>query len=316
MKIVFNPHIAGMGHKVRCNLIARKLKEIESGIKIKFLLRKDDPIPQKNWLDFEFVKGKWQRSYEIITTNCLIEDGSWFNDFRVKILSKVGGKIIAISNPYGFLPDYPTAKDRLKLTDLIIVPWPKKLFRWPEELSELKYKVRRIEPIIHIPEELKRKEHSYNIYVSISRETNKIFPVIQDAIKSLKNRLPNLKLLASSTYKDFKDETIHFKTILSSGLVITQGTQVLFESSYLGIPSICIPLPWVEDQMLTGKMMMNEGAIFSIPLNELSVEKLSNVIFDIFNNSSTKNEMVAKGRILVPKSGLNDAAKLILQTIA
>ena len=56
MKITFSPHIRGMGHRVRCNLIASKINAIKPGARIKFLLRRDDPVPPEKWLAFDYVK--------------------------------------------------------------------------------------------------------------------------------------------------------------------------------------------------------------------------------------------------------------------
>lgn len=320
MKITINPHITGMGHKVRCNLIAKKLKEIEPKIKIKFLVRRDDPIPPGKWLEFDFVKGKFRRGFEIVTSSCLIEDGIWFDDFRLRLLKKLGGKIVAISNTYGFKPDYNTVSKYLDITNLILIPWPKKLFRWPNELSALEYKVKRVDPIFYEPKSkpLENKKTDlglYKIYVSISTETEKIFPIIHSAVKNLKNSYSNLSLITSDSSKDFKSDAEHVKLMMGSDLVIAMGTSTIFQCCYFGIPRICIPLPWNEDQMLTAKKMMDDGTILSIPLNELNKDSLTKIISNIFDDSNIRNEMVGKGRDLVPKPGQNEAAKLILQIL-
>jgi UDP-N-acetylglucosamine:LPS N-acetylglucosamine transferase len=99
-------------------------------------------------------------------------------------------------------------------------------------------------------------------------------------------------------------------------MVIAMGMGTTFESCYLGIPRVCISLPWSEEETTTGKMLEREGAAFSIPLNELDVEKMTEIIFNIFDDSTLRNELITKGRKLVPKSGLDDAAQLILETLS
>ncbi|UCF08777.1 MAG: hypothetical protein JSW28_03545 [Thermoplasmata archaeon] len=320
MKITFSPHIRGMGHRVRCSLIAGKVNAIRPGIMIKFMLRRDDPVPPDKWLAFDYVKGRWGRSFNLITSACLVEDGAWFDDFRVKFLKKKGGRIVAISMPHGFSPDITYVERCLKLTDLVIVPWPKKLFSWPDELSEFKDRVKRVEPIFLEPKmneqgkDVKGRE-GHNIYVSISAETEKIFPIIEKAVERLKPRFPHLELTATKSYEEVRSAAQHMKIMKSSDLVIAMGMATTFESCFVGVPRICIALPSSGEQMQMGKMLTEEGAAYSIPLPELNAGKMAESISTIFDDPKVRDEMIVKGKEMVPKSGLDDAARLILDIL-
>ena len=302
LRIVINPHIGGYGHRVRCNLIAEEIMKLRSNAKISFLDRKDDPLYNEDWTEFKRVRGGINRTIELIRSTCLVEDSAFIRDFQRKIYSKLG-KIVTITNP-NIESEATKIKHFFRYNDLIIIPYPKDIFPFPNDLIEFKKKLLWVNPVLNLPPGgiKPKKIEKPTIYITASRGREKIMAMVEKVKKDLPVRFIE---------PSFRDEKEYFSSILSATAVITQGTTVMFELCYLGIPQICIPFN--KEQLLVAKKLSEMGIMKYIPLEKLVQEEFKKTVTEVINESIPRSDLRDKGRDFIQKSGAIDIAKAIVE---
>lgn len=301
MKVAFHPHIVGYGHRVRCNLIVREIRRLEPKTRIVFLDRTDDPLYDEDWTPYKRVHGGVRRTISMFTSSCLVEDCAMIEDFRRRWYS-VRGKIVTILHPdigAEFLPRKP----HLEFTDLIVIPYPKGFFPFPDVLEDFKEKVEWFGPVLNLPvETFRRKETDKpKINVLLSRGRERVVPFIKELAEDLDFEIIQIK---------FKSDQEYFSALSETTIAITQGAHAVFECSHLGVPQFCLPIN--EEQLVVAKRYEEAGGLKYLPFEEASRENIRRVLGEMVSGEGLWDEMVRKAQKFASPPGTKDIAKSII----
>jgi len=310
MHVVFQPNINGMGHRIRCNTIARRIRQRQPSAKITFVLRPDDPVPADRWCDFQWVKGLVPRSKAILRADCLVHDGFWYSDFRTHLQSR-RGSYLPISHPYGFPGDLTETVRCFERAARILVPWPRELFSWPDELARARSKVRLIDPVLTLPPVNSlpfpaRKK----VYAVVSRRRSEAKTILSRLVGRLSSRLGPVDLVWSDA---FVSQEVHWRNMLESSLIVSQGTGTTFEAMALGIPRAILPLPEIDEQVRSAKSLAERGAAIHLDFWQDPDEDIAARIAPLMIDGSERRLQVESGRRLVGTEGSEKAAAAIIE---
>ena len=299
---MFNPHIVGYGHRVRCNIIAQEIRRIRKDAKIVFLDRKDDPLFNENWTQYKRVQGGLRRSLSLSTSSCLVEDGVLIEDFRRKWLSRFG-KIVTILNPT-IGPDFEEHRHHLEMNDLIIICYPKGFFPLPEMLKEYRDRIRWYGPVLNLPKGSfsRRQRGKMKINLLLSRGREKVVPIAEDIASSLD---------AEVVSPSFKSVSDYFTTLSETTVALTQGTTAVFECSHLSIPQLCLPIN--QEQLVVARKYEEAGALKCLPMDEATKESLGSALLELTSNQDLREKMATRAKEFAVPSGSEDIAKTIVR---
>lgn len=304
MKIAFNPHIVGYGHRIRCNLIAKEILKLRPRAKIVFLDRKDDPLYEKDWTPYKRVHGGFRRTLSLFTSSCLVEDCAMIEDFRRRWYSAIG-RIATILQPDTGSEFAPHMK-HLGHSDLIVMPYPEIFFPFPEILEDCREKVIWLGPILNLPDgDFRRKEtDSLQVNVLASRGREQIFPFIEDLSAELGFRVIET---------EFKSDEDYFSALSETTIVVTQGAHAVFECSHLGIPQLCLPIN--REQLVVARKLEENGALVAIPMSELTKDRLRSALDDMMKDQDLREDLARRAKDLATPPGNVDAAKAIMDLV-
>lgn len=298
--MVFYPHIGGFGHRVRCNLIAERLKALRADLAISFLDRRDDPLFDRPWTTFPRRLGPLARTLAIAAADLLVEDGSVLPDLR-RAWVDLRGAVVTILNP-NVRGDIEVLRRTLGRSRRIIVPYPRGLLEPHPVLNELRGKVIWTGPILNVPAERgARPESSGAMVILASREVDRI----ETAARALATRL-GLEVAP----REFVDTRTHVERLLRASVALTQGTTAMFECAFLGVPQVCVP--WNEEQILVADALSRRGITVSVPAASIREETLERAVQEVVFDPVLAAERVERGRELVPASGVDLASRTVL----
>jgi len=304
LKITFNPHIVGYGHRVRCNLIGKEIQRLKPKAKIVFLDRKDDSLYNEDWTPFKRVHGGFRRTLSLFTSSCLVEDCTMIEDWRRKWFSRMG-KIVTILNPT-LDSDFPNHKHNLEHNELIILCYPEDFFPFPDVLEDFREKVAWFGPVLNLPSQDFKRRIGGGIRVNIllSRGREQVVPLVQKLSKDLGFQIMQTK---------FKSDREHFSALSETTIAITQGTTAVFECSQLGIPQLCLPLN--EEQLVVARRFEEVGALALLPMVDVTEGSLRQALGNLVSDEGLRGEMVRKGKEFSSPPGTKDIARAIVEII-
>lgn len=151
-----------------------------------------------------------------------------------------------------------------------------------------------------------------------SKGAHSINQLVMDSIRkihSYRDRIQFIHLAGISDYKQIKEiyrqfgfnayvETFSMKMDIiynSTNLIISRaGSSSISEIAYFGLPSILIPYPYSQDkhQLKNASGLSSKNAAIVIEENELSSDKLINIVVKLINEPERLNKMAEQSRSL------------------
>lgn len=280
-RFVFVPHTAGWGHRIRCDILASALMSKDQATRATLVLRPDDSIPPSEWTVVPSVESKLGRTLSILRATVMVEDGLAFADFRVKLLKRLGGKLVIIAQPWGFSP-ISEIKEAMRLADLILVPFPPGLFQSNPVLDEFADKVRVIPPISSVS--IARRAPASDVlvvYCTITRPEPGLESLLERSRGVLEGRLAK-SVVFEGRFGTLRSREEHISALARAHVVLTQGMTSAFEAIRLGIPVVTIPRSDVPEQVETSRALVGaalaEAVFDSPPTAEMLADKIQSAV--------------------------------------
>ncbi len=156
-----------------------------------------------------------------------------------------------------------------------------------------------------------------DLIIEISKK--KKFDILQqisnsDSISLIKKKYDNAKI----SYSFFEFSTESQKIFNNVDLAITRGgANTLNELSFLGIPFLVIPLPSAKDnhQFHNANYYYEKNCCWLIDQDKFEIEKVSNLIFNIFTNNKDFSEKITNLNKFKKKNNWNNINNNIIEII-
>ena len=133
-------------------------------------------------------------------------------------------------------------------------------------------------------------------------------------LSTIKNKYDKLNI----KYKFVEFTNDSYELYNGIDLAITRGgAGILSELSFLNIPFISIPLPSAKDnhQFYNSEYYFKKNCCWLINQNKFGVDKLSKMIFEIFNNYQNYNEKIKNLEKITKKNTWNNINNKIIEII-
>jgi len=302
-RFVLMPHIHGKGHRVRCDTLGTALLSSNHKARVTLALRRDDPLRESEWTVLPTVRSSMKRTWAIIWANVLIEDGLALTDFRVRLMKRLGGKLVLVVQPEGFSTE-PVVRESLAAADLILVPYPAFLFRPQSPLMEFREKVRVVPPVFSLESVVREPPiDRLLVYVSVSRPTDGLSSVLEATREQLAREFGRPVDLEGEVGSHRAPEE-HARSLSRCHVVLTQGTTMAFEAAAFGIPIVMLPHPNAPEQVQVAEALEAAGVAVHVLGPRLMSSGLSAAILDALRRPRPE----ALGTL---RSGTADAARLL-----
>lgn len=310
-RYVFSPHLGGWGHKVRSDTIATAIARRDPHAEITMLVRTDDPMPPELWTGFPYARTKISRSRAIIATDVFVQDGAWKYDRRVHALQLHGGRYIAVGQPYRIDMPPKAAHAVLSAAEKVIVPWPKLLFELDGILEDYRGRLANVEPILNIDGGRAAPDSEGGlVYLAISRGSTRVLECVRAGIAQAANRREDIRVAGG--VGRFLPKAEHERLFGASKLVISQAPTAVFEAMGIGIPVIMLPMAGNEEHERLARDMRAHQAGIAIFDHELTTESVASAAESLLFDEDRRERAVGNERRLVPRSGLDEVVKLVM----
>ncbi len=283
-RFVLIPHNKGFGHRVRCDTIGRGLLAFPDVASVHLLLRRDDSVLPSNWTTLPTTKSRFGRTFRILSANVLIEDGVALLNRRVRVMQRLGGKLVLVLQPTGFAPG-SIVVEALRAADLILVPYPPELFELRDPLRDFREKVRAVAPIVAFPNLAKSRDHEVLVYCEVSRPLIGFERVITEAC-SLLAREVSLPVELAGGLGELRKLEEHLTLLARANVVVTQGITAAFEARSLGIPVVLVPRPDSPEQLVSAQEMAAASWAELVQPDDLTPSTLAAALSNAFRRGS------------------------------
>lgn len=276
-RFVLVPHIAGWGHRVRCDTIGSELLSRDLSCSVKILIRRDDPVAERSWTVLPTTRSTVKRTEAILHASVLLQDGIAWADARVRSMKRLGGKLVLLLQPFGFVGGAP-ALDALDLADLILIPNMGEIKTLTPPFDRYLHKIRRI-PIVTPLSSIPRNAHDdrFSLYCLISRPEDGTRELIAEAAESLGATLRRPIEIVGG-FGSYLPVTDHVRALSDANVVVTQGTTSAMECVDLGIPTVVLPRLDAPEQLTTAKTLAVAGLVEWCPPDHVTGSELAAAI--------------------------------------
>lgn len=305
-RFVFVPHSNGFGHRVRCDALGRALLAYPDVDEVRLLLRKNDSAADSRWTALPVTRTRFGRAFHIVTARVLIEDGFLFQTIPTRLMRWIGGKLVLIVQPSGFAKDSPL-NDVLDAADLVLVPYPRELFRPAPPLDGHLDRIRVVDPIGSLETISRNPEGQSVVYCEVSRPTEG-FRAVVEAACSMLSASERAPFRVAGGFGELLPSEEHAEQLSRAQVVVTQGMTAAFEAIRLGIPTVVVPRQDVPEQVATAEQLAAAGWATVVSPGALSPENLAAAILRASADTSHRDAIAQRG------SGLAEAVRLLRET--